>query len=263
MPIEKPTKHSAPVFYPRQDFKLVKYLDLTKFLSLLQKQSLFFCRLDKLEDHFEGTTGIGNYGVRYNFFKAGYPDKEDAQIRKEVEQFYEDEKKMKSYYLVNCWNKNDKESAALWKIYSDFQKGIMIKSSVNKLHQALENTKQDILLSEIKYIDHNSTTMMDGNVMYPIIHKHIAYHFEQEIRLINKVEYRQNIETGYYFDWSKEETQTGRYLKTDLNNLIDEIIISPYAPNWFYEMVLDLTRKYGLEKVIKKSALSKTAHNNG
>ena len=60
MPIIKPTEFSAPVFFPKNDYSIVKYLDLTKFVSLLHKQSLFFCRLDKLEDKFEGTTAISS-----------------------------------------------------------------------------------------------------------------------------------------------------------------------------------------------------------
>ena len=64
MPIIKPTKITAPVFYPKTDYAIVKYLDLTKYISLLQRQSLFFCRLDKLEDKFEGTTEKANFDYR-------------------------------------------------------------------------------------------------------------------------------------------------------------------------------------------------------
>jgi hypothetical protein len=31
-------------------------MDLAKFISLLQTESLFFCRFDKMEDKFEGTS---------------------------------------------------------------------------------------------------------------------------------------------------------------------------------------------------------------
>ena len=36
------------------DAVLWRYMDFTKFVSLLEKSSLFFARADKLEDPFEG-----------------------------------------------------------------------------------------------------------------------------------------------------------------------------------------------------------------
>ena len=55
---------SAPLIYPKTDYTIVKYMDLTKFLSLLQRKEMFFCRQDKLEDGFEGQTAKRNYEWR-------------------------------------------------------------------------------------------------------------------------------------------------------------------------------------------------------
>jgi len=46
------------------------------------------------------------------------------------------------------------------------------------------------------------------------------------------------------------------YIKVNLNKLIEEIVISPDSPKWFFKMVQDLTNKYNLDKPIKKSELS-------
>jgi hypothetical protein len=47
---------TAPLFYlpDDEDIPVSKYMDLTKFLSLICRKSIFFCRLDKLEDTYEG-----------------------------------------------------------------------------------------------------------------------------------------------------------------------------------------------------------------
>lgn len=258
MPIIKPTRHSAPVFYPKTDYTIVKYLDLTKYISLLQKKSLFFCRLDKLEDQFEGTTAKPNFESRVNYHKylrdvENYFTVEvtDEDIIKTVKEQYEHEKKLKAINCVNCWNKKEQESAALWKIYSDFSKGIMIKSSISRLKRSLANAKEEIKLSEIHYLDYDNEPMPDGNTMYPLIHKHNAYSYEDEVRLINQVN-----QDGWIHDWSKEEVFEGIFIETNINYLIREIIISPYSPRWFFDIVQDLSKKYGLEKQIKKSTLS-------
>lgn len=259
MPIDKPTPYSYPVFYPETDYTIVKYLDLTKYISLLQRQSLFFCRLDKLEDHFEGITAKPNFEKRVefykslrdqlNFFTVPFPDE---KILEEVKKNYEFENKLKAINCVNCWNKKDDESAALWKIYSDFSKGIMIKSSISLLEKSLKDTDKEIKLSEIHYLDYDKEIMPDGNTMYPLIHKHSAYAYEDEVRLIHEVK----SEAGFAYDWTKEEVQEGIYIKTDLNTLIDEIVIGPYSPKWFFKLVEDITNKYGLSKKISKSKLS-------
>ena len=37
-----------------------RYMDFTKFVSLLDKKKLFLCRADKLEDSFEGSLPLDN-----------------------------------------------------------------------------------------------------------------------------------------------------------------------------------------------------------
>jgi len=245
------------VVVPPRETVLVKYLDLTKFLSLLYKRSLFFCRLDKLEDQFEGTTAKRNYEWRIDSWKSfrqmglSKVPLTDDEIVIKVEEQYEFEKKLKAISCVNCWNKKETESAALWKIYSDFGKGILIKSSVLNIENALQVTPEEIRISAIKYIDYENELMPDGNSTFPLIHKNDAYSYENEVRLI----YQIIPEIGWDYDWTKEENQNGKYIKVDLNLLIDEIIIGPFSPSWLYEMIADLIRKYNIDKPIKKSKL--------
>lgn len=259
MPIIIPDKYSSPVIFPTENYRIARYLDLTKFISILQKKSLFFCRLDKLEDQFEGVTSKSNYKVRYEIYAnqhlhhSALTKLTEEEILKRVQGDFKVDQKMKSLSCVCCWNKNEAESAALWKIYSDFEKGIMITSTIHKLIQSLKKTKEGINLSEIKYINHNVDSMPLGNAMYPIFHKHKAYGFEGEIRLIHTV---RGIQPGLLYDWTKEEVESGKYLKIDLDLLIDEIIVSPHSPKWYREMISDLCKKYKLNKTIKESELT-------
>jgi hypothetical protein len=259
MPIIIPNKHTSPVFYPQKNYQVVKYMDLTKFVSLLQRKSLFFCRLDKLEDHFEGTTAKSNWQHRYDLYATQYLGSPKIkkltkeEILKNIEEDFEAESKMKALKTICCWNISDSESAALWKIYSDFNQGIMITSKVTSIIEAFKGTKEDIDLSEVKYINHSSDKMPDGNMMYPVIHKHKAYSYEKELRLIHTVDFG----NGLLYDWKKEEIEQGKYLNVDLDKLIDEIILSPYSPNWYVDLIENLCETYGLKTIIMKSELSK------
>ena len=194
MPIHEPKPSSPPTHIPVGDYSIVKYLDLTKFLSLLSRKELFFCRIDKLEDQFEGRLPRPNYDLRVQFEQelrdSGFLKVEmsDKKITENVERIYAFNEKLRSLICVNCWNKKAEESAALWKIYSDFNKGIMIKSSIVSLKRALENTPQEIFLTEIRYLDYQNQAMPDGNTFYPIIHKNKAGNLKSKLtRLVNKM----------------------------------------------------------------------------
>ncbi len=259
MPIIIPNKHASPVFYPQLNYQVVKYMDLIRFVSMLQRKSLFFCRLDKLEDHFEGTTSEVNWQRRFDnhsrqhILSKDFRPLTEEEILLRVEQDYERDRKAKAIKTVCCWNISNSESAALWKIYSNINQGIMITSKVTSIIEAFKETKENIDLSEVKYLNHSCDKMPDGNIMYPVIHKHLAYSYEKELRMIHTVDYG----PGLLYDWSREEVDTGKYIPVNLNELIDEVIMSPYSPPWFFKLVENLCESYGMSKVILKSELSR------
>lgn len=253
MPISESVNLSK--FYPKSNYKIAKYLDLTKFVSLLQQNSLFFCRLDKLEDRFEGTYTKPSIEIRDK-----YNENLHELISKAKKKSYEEDKelsnkhlewdqKSKSLMCVCCWNKYEKESIALWKIYSDFKKGIMITTSIEKLKESFKQTDENIDLIEIEYIDFNKKYIPLSDFRHPACYKHLAYTFEEEVRLLHTV----NWEGGLNYDWSKEKIEEGKNLNANIKELIGEIIISPHSPNWYYELVQGIVKKYGLDIEIKKS----------
>jgi hypothetical protein len=247
-------RDSAPVFFPKDNVKLSKYFDFLKFLSLLSSRSLFFCRLDKLEDQFEGMTAKQNLQLRINWHKkTNWNNLSEEQIKEQVNDMYAYDHKVKEFTCVCCWNKAENESAALWKIYSDLGKGIMIRTSVKNLIASLENTREQIRMSEIRYIDYEKQAMPDGNTMFPLIHKQLFYKYEEEVRLIYEVDFPQ---IGKKFEWENEPIMEGRLLKTNLAILIEEIVIGPYSPKWSKELLSDLLKKYELEIAITKSKLT-------
>ncbi len=256
MPILSPDPPNAPVFYPKQEYNLSKYMDITKFISMLFKQSLFFCRVDKLEDKFEGTSHQTNFEERVRAVKqmqnsGRLPTSwNDAKIRENQKGIETNEKLQRSLNCINCWNISNGESAALWKIYSNFSQGIMIQSSVLKLIGAFQNTEQELGMSEVQYALYNETTLPYGNSNYPFLYKQKAYNYEDEIRLLYSLTDKAE---NWQYDWTQEEVEEGVYIKVDLEKLIDKIVLSPYSPKWFFELITDITKRYGLYKPIEKS----------
>lgn len=163
----------------------------------------------------------------------------------------EAQEKYKKLVCISCWNKYDSESYALWKIYSDLSKGVMITTNIERIEAAFANTEEQIQVSEVKYLDYKKDKIKMGNMNYPIIHKNIHYDYEKEVRLIHKVSFK----SGLNYDWSQEENQYGKYINVDIDILIEEIIVSPKAPQWFFDVISDLLQTYNIEKGIKYSDL--------
>jgi hypothetical protein len=78
------------------DAILWRYLDLPKFLHLIQTGKLYFARLTDFEDLYEGYRPIFNYLGR-----QANPERQRTDTRR-------------LNVVVNCWCWNEKENAAMW-----------------------------------------------------------------------------------------------------------------------------------------------------
>jgi hypothetical protein len=129
----------------------------------------------------------------------------------------------------------------------------MIQSSVPKLIDAFQNTEEAFGMSEVRYELYKETVLPYGNSNHPFLYKQKAYNYESEIRLLYSLTEKAE---NWQYDWTKEEVEEGVYIKVDLGKLIDKIVLSPYSPKWFFDLVIDVSNRYGLNKPIEKSEFS-------
>lgn len=128
------------------DIKLWRYMDFAKYVSLLDKSALWFSRADKLSegfegkmgDTFEGTLSLGNVAEMREYF--GNYIKEDGQLlmtSEEVEVWIKvniDSRRLpREWTYVNSWHMNERESAAMWKLYARTNEAVAIQSSYARL----------------------------------------------------------------------------------------------------------------------------------
>ena len=72
-------------------------MDFTKFVSLLEAQSLFFSRADRLGDPFEGSYSKSNISLRPALYEGKF-----AQVAwDKLASFY---RAMRQFTLINCWH---------------------------------------------------------------------------------------------------------------------------------------------------------------
>lgn len=230
--------------------QILKYMDFTKYVQMLNSKSLFFTRADKFEDHFEGSIPEPNFNARGDMvFERLMINKEN--IKKKLSKFNMDGR---TQIFINCWNISDYESQAMWNLYLKSKDGIAIKSSFRKLKESLSVHEQDdIFIGKVKYIDYSKDTIPSNNAFFPFLHKRISFKHENELRA---VVHKFDIDNDYNI-LEEPVAESGIYINCDLRKLIKSVFISPTSDNWFHELVKSINVKYSLNVETHKSDISK------
>ena len=268
---------------PEDESILWRYMSLEKFVSLLATESLFFTRVDRFEDPFEGfRPPLMKYIYELAINQAENTEKAGLAV-KAMENWHK-------YIMCNCWHQGQQESMAMWEKYQMRNSGIAIKTTMENLKKSLLD-EPDVFIGQIKYspvetyeirymFDYVSGYVhvkdsSDTNTpfYFPYFFKRKAFEYEQEVRLIidshplvndyfNKHVGDIPIETLLQIGFP-DICETGIPLTIDVETLIGEtgdIIISPYTEDWVTEAVGSVVRQYGFDFKVNRSALLDTSN---
>ncbi|MGA2263882.1 MAG: hypothetical protein ABSH28_20920 [Acidobacteriota bacterium] len=238
-------EHSSFETPADKNVSIWRYMDFTKFVWLLDRRSLFFARVDLLDDKFEGSSPRFNVAQRE---KMGFPKEFTDQF------FVKLHERFPKYTAINCWHMNEHESSAMWRIYLKTDEGIAIRSTFQRLTECFLNYPRCIHIGKVKYIDYSTEGFPDMNFLAPFMYKRKSFAHEQEIRaLIHEIPEKDSLPQYHTGDPVWEH---GLGISVDLDVLISEVRISPKAPAWFAELVKAVTQKYSLDRQVIQSSLS-------
>lgn len=224
-----------------------RYMDFTKFVSMLESNSLYFARSDCLGDPFEGSHSRGNELLRPNLYKEFYP-KIPAKVFADIASLKAaSAKSQRQWTFINCWHMNLGESAAMWKLYAKSNEAVAIKSSFFRLANELDN---ETYVGMVAYIDFERDWLPEGNIFYPFVHKRHSFSHENEVRAV----YMDVPIKDGHFDQSAPHPG-GVEKKVDLSTLIEVVHVAPTSPTWFKVLVEQVCRRYGLAKPVVQSSL--------
>ena len=240
-----------PVFNPPPlDAVLWRYMDFTKYVSLLEKQALFFARADKLGDPFEGSYSKVNEALLpVHMQRAFGKNVSGDQIRQFANEWANINKKTCQSTLINCWHQNPYESAAMWKLYAREEDGIAIKTDFNSLKTSF-TCSQSIYIGSVSYVDYESFFIPNDNALFPFVHKRKSFEHEHEVRAINSRHLNQDDEVSMQL---YQDRISGAYYEVDLSLLIEKVVVAPFAPDWFLELVKSVSALYNFNFPIVKS----------
>lgn len=227
-----------------------RYLDLGKFLSLLHTRSLYFSRVDSLEDELEGSPTADEVATVEAFLKD-YPNPRGLRP-------LEMAKVARRWVHVSCWHENEGESRAMWKMYGREDNTVAIVSTPLRLAKAVLGVAGSYVfsvISKVHYIDHwkdHSKAIANAAVVAPFVHKDRAYAYENEVRAVLCEQQWIN------YDPHVEPTSRGVHVPVVLEDLITQIVLPPNSPLYIEEAITGImTSSFGLNIPVIRSRLER------
>lgn len=214
-----------PHCQPPDDSQVIwKYLSLEGFIWILQNKALWFSNVNRFEDPFEGTfvdqvrTGLNSVVATIPFTIGRRSNPEDE----------------KNSLLVHCWHMSEEESYAMWKIYSDVEIGIALKTTFGKLTSSLQNEGREVFAGKVNY-ERRSQAAIRTNSFQSFLRKDPVFSFENELRFL--VTNENDPINGY---------SSGKAFPFAPTKGLIEILISPYSKPWQRELIRNLLINYDL-----------------
>jgi hypothetical protein len=262
MPYEEHPDFKAP---ENPDAKIWRYMNLAKFLSMLEGQSLYFSRLDVLaeKDPYEGLyTNLNARALDLKYAdlpkeaweQRGIDSEETwAQIRDLEEKSRGFVKVQRQMSFANSWCVSEHESAAMWPLYIEGSEGIAVQSTYNHLVECIKKYDEfNIFIGKIRYMDYNTEVIPVGQLLLPLITKRKSFEHEIELRaLIWTLQHGKNKIVD-----NKFASTLGLSVPVDLDVLIEKIYVSPEAPDWLLILIQAMVDRFQLDKPVKQSDLA-------
>jgi hypothetical protein len=243
-----------PYILPEPNNKLWRYMDFTKYVSLLASSSLYFTRADSFEDQYEGAKGLKKNKEKWEahyleFFRNAIknPPPGHKQELSDIEVENQASKLLADFgycgiaekqgTFISCWHESEHESEAMWRLYSSFlANAVAVRTTYESLYHSL-GRNPSISIGRVQYIDFKKNYSRVNDAFW---RKRKSFEHEREVRAVVK-------------DFDCQEH--GKLISCDLAQLIEEVFVSPKAPVWFAELVTDVNKKYGVKVSVSTSEL--------
>lgn len=230
-------------------------MEFWKFVDVIQTSALYFRRIDKFDDTFDGRIPLAIW----------------SRKEPEIQQWFTDCKKE---IFVNCWNLDEDEKPKMWCNYAN-NYGVRISSTVGKLRHELshpsfppepysDKPRDGFTMGKVEYIDFDSINsdhpdfrnMLDElGYVRPVFRKKLAdpvhehdYSDEHEYRVITRPG---SASTKFRMSSNDDHTR----VDVSVDNLVQEIRFAPSRDSKIERLINDLLAQYGLNIHVKPSSV--------
>ena len=222
-----------------RDQKLWRYLDLAKFISMLDKRALWLARADTFRDKHEG-----NFPEEMN----RVIDKMYERLNKKYKSTIRSTEEFQDYLVKNTfisgWHKNFDENMVMWEIYGQDNNSVAVQTTIKRIDDFVDKAAlsgHSLKLNEVVY---KRADEVRGIIPYEdcffIKRPHFA--FEQEVRIC--------LDT-YSPEYPNKQTPLGYYLPAQIDLLIESVLVHPDSSDWFINVIKSIKKKYRLNADVR------------
>jgi hypothetical protein len=218
-----------------------RYVHLPKLVDFLARRQLPLVRVDLLGDRFEGSLPKGHANWLVEALTRALPDAGDGEdAREAVARAVRLRRSLIRHTHASCWRAGKAESAAMWRAYCGTREGAAIRTTFGHLRRSIDD--RWTLVAPVQYLDFDTERLPTHNLAYPLLCKRIEFAHEREVRVL-RFRLDEWLEGLRSRAPSEIAAAAVEYLPVDPGELVEELYVSPYAEEWYYEAVRVLLEK--------------------
>jgi len=272
---------------PSATTRLWRYTDLPKLIELLTSSKIWLASAEILaqDDPYEGLPGA----IQFPHRMWRSIDEVPKELRSQILEIYgkdsngtpeaafrlwmmvEEQRCIMTLsgrrnYYVNCWHAAEYESVAMWKVYGSPGAGVAVISNGARIEHSLSSTDESFYLGKVRYVEPSFVRIGGSNAFDDVMIKRSNFEYEREVRLVywDTSEGHDALEN---FSWNAEKLRfddliddprpvnPGMAFDCEVDVLIERIIVSPFAPDWYAPMLDRLRDRLGYRFSVHKSEL--------
>ncbi len=247
-----------------------RYLKFDKFMDFIVKKSLWFSSVKLFKDKKEGCVEEGNL-FRYMNFKRGseclevsYSDdkKENSTIVSHEMDTNDTIIKLKDNIknvYVNCWNESEIDSELMWLAYGKDDNSVAIRTTVDSIIESINDSNNFtnnvffFMFDRVKYFGHDNMKLRVNDKLTPLFIKRHRFKEEKEIRIVAYKHECIELDKYEFKPLYDDNLNKLSGINIGIENLIFDVIVNPYADDWFREMIIELGKIHGFSVICSKN----------
>lgn len=210
-----------------EDTVIWRYMNFTKFVLLLEKHELFFCRPASFQDPWESHPPPCGFNRKKRICEeslGGYLEEDQQDDRRHLMAY-------RYGHFVNCWHMGIHESDAMWKLYGLAPEGVAIKSTFG---DCVKN--MDVQGAAVRYYDPNDEAFVIEESKF-FLYKRDSFDWEKEVRFWDMdLKTLDQIQENPDFDPSGLSTGEYQHIE-NFQEMIHKVVVAPGAAPWFFDLV--------------------------
>ncbi len=235
-----------------------RYMEMDKFVSLVESASLYMTRADLfISDEFEGTTPQAELDAWRAAAMNAATEEERSTIENNREQLSAFAREFREKYYVSCWTMAPDENVAMWERFTKTPSSVAVSTRYSALQEQFD--QKVVNVGVVRYIDFDAHRLPSTNVLELITHKRHFFSDEREVRAVMFALTPEPIRVVSVDPYMTSDG-LGFCPPVNILTLIEGVVLHPKASPEFQQEVAKLCATHGLPSPSPSRMAQKPVH---